>query len=165
MRVVEKLNNGQSSRHHQNKMGGTNLIYTVIVGVMSSIAIGMYFKVIETFYEIKVYTLLLNIDYFPILKTYKFTEMIEFSFHITVSIIIVFSMIFVMKKLNWTRRQTFWRIPTISVAIGMMIYPTTTLSERTPELLSAIALIHWVIGHFLFGITVAFCIKLFLNRA
>jgi len=131
------------------------LLYGSISGIIASLVIGFYFKWIERIFHIKVYTLLLNIDYFPILKHIHFSEMIEFLFHIIVSIIIATILLFITHYFKWSRQQIGLRIILISMFIGLIIYPTTILSERTPEITSLLAISHWIIGHLLYGISLA----------
>lgn len=147
-----------------NTINKSFLFIALIIGIVSSFVIGLYFKAIEFLFGIKVYTLLLNIDYFPILKKFEFHEVIEFSFHILVSIVIVGLLIIFKIKLNWSSRQTSITVILVSLIIGMLIYPTTALSTRTPNFISITAFSHWIIGHFLFGIAVALCFKLFIKE-
>src|SRR5690625_4866269 len=94
------------------------LLYGSISGIIASLVIGFYFKWIERNFHIKVYTLLLNIDYFPILKHIHFSEMIEFLFHIIVSIIIATILLFITHYFKWSRQQIGLRTILISMFIG-----------------------------------------------
>ena len=59
-------------------------------GFISGLFLGLFLKVIQHQFGIKVYTLLLNVDYIPVLKEIKFPEIIEFSFHLLISIVFEF---------------------------------------------------------------------------
>ena len=132
-----------------------SIVYGLIIGIISSFIIGFYLKWVEKYFQQKVYTLLLNIEYLPILKHYHFSEMIDFLFHTIVSIIIVIILIIVIYKYRWTNRQIFIRTILISLFIGVLIYPTTIFSEKTPEMTSLLAISHWLIGHLLYGIALS----------
>ncbi|PAE25620.1 hypothetical protein [Bacillus sp. 7894-2] len=119
-------------------------------GLLSGTFLGLFLKMAEITTGIKVYTLLLNVDYFPILKNYHFPELIEFGFHLIISVILGVSLLFLIKKYRW--KQIFIRTLFITFSIGVLLYPTTALSARTPELTSLPAIFIWLLGHLLYGL-------------
>ncbi|URM33581.1 hypothetical protein LLY41_03690 [Cytobacillus firmus] len=121
-------------------------------GLLSGTFLGLFLKMAEITTGIKVYTLLLNVDYFPILKNYYFPELIEFGFHLIISVIVAISLLFLIKKYRWNRTQIFIRTLFITFSIGVLVYPTTALSARTPELTSLPAIFIWLLGHLLYGL-------------
>lgn len=121
-------------------------------GLLSGTFLGLFLKMAEITTGIKVYTLLLNVDYFPILKNYHFPELIEFGFHLIISVILGVSLLFLIKKYRWNRTQIFIRTLFITFSIGVLLYPTTALSARTPELTSLPAIFIWLLGHLLYGL-------------
>ena len=54
----------------------------------SGVALGLFLNLIESVIGLKVYTLLLNVDYIPILKNFKLSELIEFLLHLVVSVVL-----------------------------------------------------------------------------
>ncbi|MEI3605637.1 hypothetical protein SPD48_08025 [Pseudogracilibacillus sp. SE30717A] len=122
--------------------------WVIFSGVASGLFLGLFFKGIEMTSGIKLYTLLLNIDF---LTERVFPELIEFIFHCFVSIILVAVVFFVVKRKKWRNIQIIYFTTGINLLIGGMIYPITILSDRTPELTSFIAIILWLIGHGLYG--------------
>ena len=71
-------------------------------GLISGLFLGLFLKVIQHQFGIEVYTLLLNVDYIPVLKEMKFPEIIEISFHLLISIVLGIFLLFVVKKYQWT---------------------------------------------------------------
>ncbi|KAF0995087.1 hypothetical protein [Geobacillus sp. TFV-3] len=122
-----------------------------VAGVISGVILGLFFKTIEIYWNINVYTLLLNVDYIPVLNRFSFSEMVEFSFHLIISVILATILLYVAAKHQWTRRQMMVRTIGTSLFIGLVLYPTTALSERTPPLTSVSALFCWLFGHLLYG--------------
>ncbi|WP_264740794.1 hypothetical protein [Cytobacillus firmus] len=121
-------------------------------GLVSGIFLALFLKMIELSFGVKVYTLLLNVDYFPILKNYHFPELIEFVFHLIISAVIAVSLLLIIKKNRWNRFQIIVRTLLITFSIGVLLYPTTALSDRTPELTSISAIVSWLLGHLLYGL-------------
>jgi len=121
------------------------------VGIVAGIVLGFFFKVMEAYFHIKVYTLLLNIDYISYLNQIKFPEWVEFTFHLVVSVIISIMILYAILKFNWTKKQIIYYPILISFLIGVLLYPTTALSDRTPPITSGSAILIWLIGHVLYG--------------
>ncbi|MBY6052299.1 hypothetical protein [Cytobacillus firmus] len=121
-------------------------------GLLSGTFLGLFLKIIEISTGIKVYTLLLNVDYFPILKNYHFPELVEFGFHLIISVLVAISLLLIIKKYCWNRIHIIVRTLFITFSIGFLLYPTTGLSDRTPELTSLPALFFWLLGHLLYGL-------------
>ncbi|MEH6987054.1 hypothetical protein V7021_04330 [Cytobacillus firmus] len=130
-------------------------------GLLSGIFLGLFLKMIEISTGIKVYTLLLNVDYFPILKNYYFPELIEFGFHLIISVIVAISVLLIIKKCRWNRTRIIVRTLFITFSIGVLLYPTTALSDRTPELTSLPAIFFWLLGHLLYGLLLS---SLFIKK-
>lgn len=130
-------------------------------GLLSGTFLGLFLKMIEISTGIKVYTLLLNVDYFPILKNYHFPELIEFGFHLIISVVVAFSLLFIIKKYRWNGTQIIVRTLFITFSIGFLLYPTTALSDRTPELSSLPAIFFWLLGHLLYGLLLS---SLFIKK-
>lgn len=130
-------------------MGKT--LYILWIGFISGLVLNYYFKFIEWSTGDLVYTLLLNVDYFPILKDYSFPEVVEISFHMIVSFILAFVYAYLWPK--W-KHPFVWTVTT-AVLIGLIIYPSTALSDRTPAVTDGSALLWWLSGHLLYGIIVA----------
>ncbi|MBX9974270.1 hypothetical protein [Cytobacillus firmus] len=129
-------------------------------GLLSGTFLGLFLKMIEIISGIKVYTLLLNVDYFPILKNYHLPELIEFVFHLIISAVLAVSLLLLIRKYRWNRFQIIVRTLLITFFIGVLLYPTTALSDRTPELTSISAIVFWLLGHLLYGLLLsAFFIK------
>lgn len=132
----------------------------VFAGLLSGLFLGLFLKMIELSTGVKVYTLLLNVDYFPILKNYHFPESIEFVFHLIISVLLAVSLLFIINKYRWKRTQIITRTLFITFSIGVLLYPTTALSVRTPELTSVSAIFFWLLGNLLYGLILsAFFIK------
>lgn len=123
----------------------------IIAGVLAGIFLGLFLKIVEHHTGFKVYTLLLNVDYIPLINRLSLPEWIEFVFHLIISILlsVVFVLFFRTKK--WKPKQRIKVVIFVSMIIGVLLYPTTALSSRTPELSSYPAWFYWLLGHALYG--------------
>jgi len=129
-----------------------------LIGIVSGGIFGLLFKVIEQLTGKRVYTLLLNVDYFPLLKDWELNEVVEFSLHIAVSIVVVWILYVGLKKIEYEYRISLYIWA--NILIGGLLYFTTTFSERTPELTDMVAFTYWIGGHIIFGALVGILIKI-----
>lgn len=135
-------------------------IRTVINGVIPGAILALFLKMIETSTTYKVYTLLLNVDYIPILNRFDLSEFIEVILHLVVSVLLVASLqtVLTYKNITTTRQIIGWSIVSC-VIIGFILFPTTILSDRTPSLTSIPAWSYWMLGHLFYGMIVGFLLR------
>lgn len=134
------------------------MVWKIIgIGLITGFILNYYFKLIEWLTGDKVYTLLLNVDYFPVLKNYVFPEWIEISFHMIVSLVLAGTYAFLWTK--W-KRPFLYTVAT-ALLIGLLIYPTTGFSDRTPKVTDFSALFWWQTGHLIYGLTLAWLLQRF----
>lgn len=131
----------------------------ILAGLISGVFLGLFLKVVEITTSIKVYTLLLNVDYVPILQHYKLSEIIEFSIHLFISVVISISLLFFFNKKNLPTIKRILIVILFSFVIGVLLYPTTALSNRTPSLTNLPAFGYWLLGHSLYGGLLGFLLK------
>ena len=130
-----------------------------IGGIISGIIMSIFLKGIEELTHLRVYTLLLNVDYIPLLKRVTSNEPLELILHLIVAVIVSVVWFVVLQKINLTKKKG--RIATIMMAmcIGLLLYPSTIMSERTPALSSLPSLEFWLLGHLIFGILLSLFYK------
>jgi hypothetical protein len=127
----------------------------IAAGIIAGIFLGLFLKAVEYITGLKVYTLLLNVDYIPNLKNYAFSEFLEFVLHLVISVLLsLVSYFYFLKKYNKMRV-----VIKLSLVVGLLLYPTTLLSERTPEVTSTSAFLFWMLGHGLYGVVLGRMLK------
>ena len=94
----------------------------------------------------QVYTLLLNVDYIPVLNRYDLPEIVEALLHLVISILLVACLqaVVIRKKITSTRQIILWSMVSC-LFIGLALFPTTVLSNRTPSLTSIPAWSYWLL--------------------
>lgn len=136
----------------------------LMIGIATSFVLGFFLKMIENLTNLKVYTLLLNIDFIPILGEIDFPEWIEFSFHMIISIILAFIFNYLILKNKWNWQGILFYVSLSNMLVGLLIYPITLFSERTPPLLSIFPLNFWLIGHLIYGISMSLLFIFIQNK-
>jgi hypothetical protein len=135
-----------------------------VAGTVSGLFLGIFLKVVEVVTNLKVYTLLLNVDYVPILNQYSLHESIEFGIHLIISIFLSLFLTLFLTKKTWNSTTKFSFVWFISTVIGVLLYPTTSLSSRTPDITNFAALSFWMIGHVLYGLILAVLLRNSVNN-
>lgn len=129
--------------------------YWTINSLVASTLLGVFLKIIEETTAIKVYTLLLNVDYIPFVNRFTIPEWIEFLLHLLVGIIFGNVLQWVLARSHKKDKQSFFVIISCSIVLAICYYPVTVLSNKTPPFLSFGAFSWWVFGHVLFGFILA----------
>ena len=73
---------------------------SLYIGIVSGLLMGLFLKLIESITGFLVYTLLLNVDFLPLLGRFNWIEPIEFLFHLLVSIFIAFIFIYFVETMH-----------------------------------------------------------------
>ncbi|REB07306.1 hypothetical protein DVB69_10705 [Sporosarcina sp. BI001-red] len=127
------------------------LLWVAGYGLIGGLILTFLFKWIESATGEKVYTFLLNVDYIPRVGDIGFPEWIEILFHLVISVAVALGF-YLMYYLRPSWKQRAITICTVgSVVIGLALFPTTALSERTPEITDGLSLLYWLMGHAIFG--------------
>jgi len=119
-----------------------------IAGLIAGLVLGLFLKWLEALTGIRVYTLLLNVDYLPFLR---FSELGDFLLHMIVSIPLAMILYWLAWKKHW-RQPVIGQMLLCSLVVGIFLYPLTLLSERTPALFSLGAILLWLLGHMIYGL-------------
>jgi len=138
---------------------------SVLYGIVSGILLTIILKLIESLTLYKVYTLLLNVDYIPILNQYEFPELIEVGFHLIVSIVLSICLYLLIIKTNIiSRNKIIFLSTSVCIFIGIAIFPTTALSNRTPSITSIPAILYWLAGHALYGYALGYLLAIKITK-
>ncbi|KIL44747.1 hypothetical protein [Jeotgalibacillus soli] len=124
------------------------------IGVWSGIVLGFYLKVMEMLTGIKVYTLLLNIDFIPLLGSVSFPEWIEFFFHLIVSIIIGILYVYSLNFFHNTGKKQWLFALILTLPTIFLFFPLSILSiKEVPEIDDFPAFLLWTSGHLIYFFT------------
>jgi hypothetical protein len=127
----------------------------ILAGIGAGLFIGIFFRIVEFEWQIRVYTLLLNVDYVPVLSNLALTEATEFSIHMMISVGIALVFYRLVQRTPYAKRIVITFI-SWSLALGILLYLTTLLSAKTPDIFDVSAICVWLVGHALYGFLLAF---------
>lgn len=127
-------------------------IKVIMAGFFSAMVLGGFLKIVEQLTGKMVYVLLLNVDYFPIIKDWQLSEITAFLLHVFVSVILAIILYKLFYKLGISGKVFPYVL--VSFLIGFTLFFTTTLSNRTPNIMDVAAFNYWMIGHLLYGMIV-----------
>lgn len=122
------------------------------IGIISGLFLGAFLWGVQIITTKYVYTLLINVDYIPVLKEWNMHPITELVLHLIVSVIVIFVLYAIFKR--WDMQCRVLPYVMANGAIGILLYGTTAFSTRTPELLDYFAIFYWIIGHLLYGVIV-----------
>ena len=126
------------------------------IGSISGIILGLFLKLVEVVTSIKVYTLLLNVDFMPLLGRIIWPEWIEFLFHLVISVIIGIILIVVFSKTNPSIKGRFIFSFYLTVPTIFLYFPLTIIAlKEVPEPTNLIAFTWWVIGHLIYFVSIS----------
>lgn len=134
----------------------------IYIGLMNGILLGLILKFIERLTGVGVYTLLLNVDFIPIIGTIQWTEPIEFLFHVVMSIVIAF--IFVKAVHYFQFATSFWKLLLLSFVlclptIGLFFILSELAIKEVPLWNDWVAFAYWSMGHLIYVWVLAFLYK------
>ncbi|MEW4285018.1 hypothetical protein [Priestia koreensis] len=135
-------------------------------GAIAGLILGLFLKMIQFITGEKVYTLLLNVDFIPVIGNVDWPEVVEFLFHLIIAVMIglVFGGVLQFKKWETLRMHVLiaacLTIPTI-----FLYFPLTLLAHQaTPGVWNGWALFYWTFGHALFMIVLLITYRLLMRK-
>ncbi len=124
------------------------------IGVISGFILGFFLKGVQITTGSKVYTLLLNVDFVPIIGQRNWPEWIEFTFHLVISCIIGVIYIWMTTR-DFRFQLKNWKVAFIVwTSTSLLFIPLTFLSLKTvPEVDDPYSISWWIFGHFIYSIS------------
>ncbi|KRD84317.1 hypothetical protein ASE51_16520 [Bacillus sp. Root147] len=125
----------------------------ISIGMLSGIILGLCLKWIEWLTGKQVYTLLLNVDFIPIIGPIQWPEWVEFVFHLLIAVVIGIVFVYIVGKLN---NMSIRKIVLCSFLLTLptipLYFPLTLLALKpTPAVDDAVAIFYWTAGHLIFA--------------
>lgn len=145
------------SRKRQRRIGKV-LRLGISIGMLSGVILGLCLKWIEWLTGKQVYTLLLNVDFIPIIGPIQWPEWVEFVFHLLIAAAIGIVFVYIVGKLN---NMSIRKIVLCSFLLTLptipLYFPLTLLALKpTPAVDDAVAIFYWTAGHLIFSAALVF---------
>ncbi|MFD2670368.1 hypothetical protein [Marinicrinis sediminis] len=128
------------------------LVQILTVGTISGLLLGSVLYIAQRLSGDSVFTLLMNVDYIPVLRQTVGILWIEWVLHLIVSVVLT-GVIWTLYPRLFRSMQVAkaWIVGTAMV-IGLLLFPSTVLSDRTPAIQDASAWFWWMLAHFIYGL-------------
>ncbi|WP_051506888.1 hypothetical protein [Saccharibacillus sacchari] len=143
----------QEQAWHTSALG---MLGYAVAGLISGIGLGLVLKLIQALSGHRVYRLLLNADYVPVLKEFSLSEGAEFGIHLVISVVlcVVLGLLwqYQFRRSPYSPKKMVGVTAGIGFVIGLLLYPTTLLSSGgTPPIASLPAWSWWLLIHAAYG--------------
>ncbi|UII57265.1 hypothetical protein LS684_07440 [Cytobacillus spongiae] len=127
----------------------------LFLGIASGLILGFFLKVIEVATGNKVYTLLLNVDFVPILGAMAWHEAIEFLFHLLFSIGLSILFVFIISRYSIEKLSSYLFIGVVVTLPTVFLYfPLVLLAQKdVPTIKDVESIFYWSTGHLLYGLS------------
>ncbi|WP_226037680.1 hypothetical protein [Aquibacillus saliphilus] len=128
--------------------------HVIVPGTLSALGLGIFLWFMEELTGKKVYTLLLNVDFIPIIGNDSLPLMIEWFFHIVISWGITMIIVLLLHTQPNPTNSFYFAVVFVLTSIACLSYiPLTLVSvKETPNLFDFQAILYWIIGHILYAI-------------
>ena len=145
------------NRKRQRRIGKV-LRLGISIGMLSGIILGLCLKWIEWLTGKQVYTLLLNVDFIPIIGPIQWPEWVEFVFHLLIAAAIGIVFVYIVGKLNnMSIRKIVLCSFLLTLPTILLYFPLTLLALKpTPAVDDAVAIFYWTAGHLIFSAALVF---------
>lgn len=133
-------------------MTSSTVLKGSLAGITSGIIMGFFLKLTENATGQKVYILLLNVDFIPVIGKIQWTELIEFIFHLLVSLVLglVFYHQSRKSKLRYWKRLGL--VAALTLPALFLYFPLSVLDRKeVPAVDNWEAFLYWSLAHILFA--------------
>ncbi|MGE7602268.1 hypothetical protein ACQKL5_07120 [Peribacillus sp. NPDC097675] len=123
----------------------------LLLGLFNGLLLGSITKWFELLSGLKVYQLLLNVDFIPVVGEFHWNEAWLFTFHLITSLFITMSYAYMIRRRRIVRRLPFALL--FIVPAVLLYFPLSFLSKiggLLPFDLSAFSL--WALSHFIYAL-------------
>ncbi|MFI8686420.1 hypothetical protein [Rossellomorea sp. NPDC077527] len=133
---------------------------SLIIGLISGAILGLFLKWMQAITEIKVYTLLLNVDFIPIFASKTLPEWLEFMFHLSISCVIGMVFVYIMVKWNLSGKAAYTLSLMLTLPTVFLYFPLSYLAIKdVPGILNCTAILIWIAGHVLYALSLPLLYK------
>lgn len=124
------------------------------LGTVTGLLLGIVLWFIEYTTGVKVYSLLLNIDFVPVIGDIEWPIWMEWFFHLTISwAIAIIYLAWIRFQSDGGKNARWSTALLLSVVAALTYFPLTDLAiKETPALDDTVAILYWFIGHIVYAV-------------
>ncbi|TWT07397.1 hypothetical protein FQV26_06180 [Planococcus sp. CPCC 101016] len=142
------------------------LLKGIWIGFWSGLILGLLLKWIQSVTGEQVYTLLLNVDFIPIIGNVQWSEVTEFIFHMSISLIIGVVFVYISKRRNYSFGQLVIISLLLSVPFPFLFFLLSWLAveANVPAVTDWGAFLYWVFAHLTYSLLLPILYKTFERK-
>lgn len=137
-------------------------IRLLCIGIVSGIILAVILGVVQYFTGKQLYTLLVNMDYIPLLNKLPVHPVIGFIFHLVFAIVAILLLYTLLKLLDLHTNILMYIVG--NTVGGAVFYSLTYFSSLSPPITDMIAWLYWIVAHTIFGFTVGLLIHFLIPQ-
>ena len=125
------------------------------LGCATGAILGIILWIVEAITGEKVYTLLMNIDFIPILGSIDWPWWMEWGFHLMLAVAIAIVYIAWIRFQTEGEKSARWATSLLlSVMAAITYFPLTDLAiKETPPIDDVSAIFYWFLAHFIYSVS------------
>jgi hypothetical protein len=124
------------------------------IGIVTGILLGIILKFMQILTGIKVYVLLLNVDFIPYMRKVRWSEWGEFLFHLIISCMIGVIFTFLIDHFNLSDQMIWVLAFALTLAAFLLYFPLSFLAvKQVPAPYDPEGIILWLLGHLVYGVS------------
>ncbi|TWT04759.1 hypothetical protein [Planomicrobium sp. CPCC 101079] len=142
------------------------LLKGIWIGLWSGLMMGFLLKWIQSITGVNVYSLLLNVDFIPLVGAVDWSEPVEFAFHVATSLILGVVYVYIAKRRPYSFGQLALLSLILCVPLYLLYFPLAILAVN-PEIPGAAdgeAFLYWVFAHFAYALALPILYKAFERK-
>ncbi|ANU10434.1 hypothetical protein A1A1_04312 [Planococcus antarcticus DSM 14505] len=142
------------------------LLKGIWIGFWSGLVLGLLLKWIQSVTGEQVYTLLLNVDFIPVIGDVQWSEITEFVFHMIISLIIGVVFVYLAKRRNYSFGQLVIISLLMSAPFPFLYFLLSWLAINAdvPAITDWGAFLYWVFAHLTYSLLVPILYKTFERK-
>ncbi|WKA49865.1 hypothetical protein QWY22_13245 [Planococcus liqunii] len=136
------------------------------IGFWSGLLLGILLKWIQAVTGEQVYTLLLNVDFIPLIGGINWSEPVEFAFHLVISLLISIVYVYLAKRRPYTFGQLVLFSLAMCIPFFLLYFPLAALAVRrdVPALTDSGAILYWMFAHLTYALALPILYKTFERK-
>lgn len=133
------------------------------IGFWSGLVLGLLLKWIQSVTGEQVYTLLLNVDFIPLIGDVQWSEITEFIFHLLISLVIGVVYVYLAKRRTYPFGQLVLISLFLSVPFPFLYFLLSWLAveAEVPAATDWGAFLYWLFGHLTYALLLPILYKTF----
>lgn len=142
------------------------LLKGIWIGFWSGLILGLLLKWIQAVTGEQVYTLLLNVDFIPVIGDVQWSEITEFIFHMMIALIIGVVFVYIAKRRNYSFGQLVIISLLMSAPFPFLYFVLSWLAvdANVPAVTNWGAFLYWIFAHLTYALLLPILYKTFERK-